>query len=276
MAIDSTSVYWTTCGDPTGGLVRKAPKSGGAVTTLASGDRLSGVTVDETSVYWIAGTPDASSGAVMKAPLDGGAATTLAVRAGAPAHIAVDDTSVYWTELLTGAVMKVPLTGGTPIVVATTRAPWAIAVDATDVYWLSRADGVMKAPKTGGAATRLCVPGPTLPTAGIAVDRTNVYWATQFPPGLSAVSIHGGTPSGVYAETPATTPGALAIDGTSLYWADMSNAVHAGPLAGGNAVTLATGQAEVVAIAVDATSAYLLVNGNANPGQGSVVRLTPK
>lgn len=136
MAIDSTSVYWTTCGDPTGGLVRKAPKSGGAVTTLASGDRLSGVTVDETSVYWIAGTPDASSGAVMKAPLDGGAATTLAVRAGAPAHIAVDDTSVYWTELLTGAVMKVPLTGGTPIVVATTRAPWAIAVDATSAYLL--------------------------------------------------------------------------------------------------------------------------------------------
>lgn len=71
MAVDSTSVYWTTCGDPTGGFVLKVPKVGGTVTTLASGDRLSGIAVEADSVYWIAGSADASnpgSGAVMRVP----------------------------------------------------------------------------------------------------------------------------------------------------------------------------------------------------------------
>jgi hypothetical protein len=150
MVIDSTSVYWTTCGDPTGGFVLKVPKAGGPVTTLASGDRLSGIAVDATSVYWIAGTPDASSGAVMKVALGGGAVTTLATRSGDPANVAVDDTSVYWTEQTAGAVMRVPLTGGTPSVVTTANSPWDIALDATNVYWTSTVDGVMKAPKGGG------------------------------------------------------------------------------------------------------------------------------
>lgn len=36
MAIDATSVYWTTCGDPTGGAVLRVPKAGGPVETLAT------------------------------------------------------------------------------------------------------------------------------------------------------------------------------------------------------------------------------------------------
>jgi hypothetical protein len=188
----------------------------------------------------------------------------------------VDDTSVYWTEQTAGAVMKVPLTGGTPSVVTTANSPWDIALDATNVYWTSTVDGVMKAPKGGGAATALSTPGPTLPTAGIAVNATNVYWGSQFPAGVSTVPVQGGPQSVVYAETMATAAGALALEETSLYWADMSNAVHAGPLGGGTAVTLATGQSEVNAIAVDATSVYLLVNGYPSNGQGSVVMLTPK
>ena len=55
MAIDATSVYWTTCGNPTGGAVMKVSKVGGQAMTLATGDRLSGIAVDATMST---GSPD--------------------------------------------------------------------------------------------------------------------------------------------------------------------------------------------------------------------------
>lgn len=62
MAIDATSVYWTDCGDPNGGTVQKVSKTGGAIVTLASGDILSGITVEGGNVYWVART--GSGGAI--------------------------------------------------------------------------------------------------------------------------------------------------------------------------------------------------------------------
>ena len=118
MAIDATSVYWTNCGDPTGGYVLSVPKAGGEVVTLAAGDRLSGIAVDSASVYWVAGTSDASSARSWRCPLAGGTPTTLTSRPGPPAHLAVDASYVYWSELMAGTVMKVPLTGGAPTTVA--------------------------------------------------------------------------------------------------------------------------------------------------------------
>jgi hypothetical protein len=55
---------------------------------------------------------------------------------------------------------------------------------------------------------------------------------------------------------------------------DAGESILSVPLAGGAAVTLATGQNNVVAIAVDATSVYWLDNGNGTPG--AVMKLTPK
>jgi hypothetical protein len=270
MAIDATNVYWTTCGDPTGGAVMKVPKAGGQPMALATGDRLSGIAVDGTNVYWIAGSEDASTGAVMKVPVNGGLATTLTPRPGPPAHIAVDDTSVYWTEMMEGAVMKVALGGGTPALVASANSPWAIAVDATSVYWLG--NGVMKAAKGGGPAITLASPPPILPNAGIAVDGTNVYWSSGPPgasSGVSKVPLDGGTPT-LVAEVMSTVPGPIAVDDANIYYADGSGMVLKVPLAGGAVTTIASGQTNPDAIAVDATSVYWVDNGS------TVMKFTPK
>ena len=78
----------------------------------------------------------------MKVAIDGGAPTILASGQSSPTRIAVDATSVYWTNSVNGMVMKVPLDGGTPTTLASNQEiPYGIAVDATSVYWANRGGG---------------------------------------------------------------------------------------------------------------------------------------
>jgi hypothetical protein len=89
----------------------------------------------------------------MKIALSGGTPRTLASNQG-PVGIAVDATSVYWTDWTDsgeGTVMKVPIGGGDPTTLASGQSsPSCLAVDETSVYWTAGTgdDGtVMKAAK---------------------------------------------------------------------------------------------------------------------------------
>ncbi len=133
IAVDATSVYWTSFGDPC--MVMKAPLDGGRPATLAkvTGPGF-GIAVDATHVYWV------TVNAVMRVALAGGSEETLAATGGS--GIAIDETSVYFTDHASpGNVSKVPLAGGPTTVLASGQAaPAGIAVDATSVYWVNQGD----------------------------------------------------------------------------------------------------------------------------------------
>jgi sugar lactone lactonase YvrE len=218
---------------------------------------------------------------------------TLAAEQASPRNIAIDSTSIYWTNFNGGNVMKAPLQGGTPVALAVGQSfPDAIAASGEYVYWTASDGGqVMRARAEGGAALTLAA--DQFAVAGLAVLGSDVYWAARTDgvgneivvkrlsigdattelavgnapvaanatgvyyagkAGLMKVPSAGGTPS-TLAPLDAV-PLALTIDSGSLYFTQSDGAVMQVPLEGGTPSLLAFGQESAFGIAVDATHVY--------------------
>jgi sugar lactone lactonase YvrE len=139
IALDAQSVYWVASGSPTGagGSVVKAPRGGGASTTLASGVRNPrGIAVSGEHVYFTSYGGGATGPAVVRVPIAGGPQEVIASGQLKPLAVAVDASRVYWVnEHAGGALFAAPLAGGAPTPLATgLAAPHAIALDDVSVY----------------------------------------------------------------------------------------------------------------------------------------------
>jgi hypothetical protein len=227
IALDSDNVYWNDSTAP--GTVMKLPKGGyykGTPSTPVSAplpiindsDLPEGIAVDASGVYYTTLFDDESGGAIKKTDVNGGNAATLAVGSFNPYFLALDDTSVYFTDYNSAAnVMKTSKAPGGPVTVLASGQsfPYDIKVDATSVYWVNFSGGqVMKVGKNGG--TPVALASQQSQPINLAVDSSGVFWDNFGAGTVMTVGLNGGTPT-VLAEG-ATSPHLMTTDASYAYF----------------------------------------------------------
>ena len=179
VAVDATHVYWTTPN-----TVRRAPKLGGALETLArEQDSPFALVVDVGRLFWT----NYRGGQVMTVLLSSPVPTPLATGQGSPAGLAGDLSALYWTNNQAGpggappAVMTLPkaVSGSAPAVLADRQsAPAGVAVFGNDVFWANSGDGTIgRVAKQGGAISVVASSQAT--PSDVAVDATAIYWVNR-------------------------------------------------------------------------------------------------
>lgn len=163
-------------------------------------------------------------------PASDAGVTAVATDAGVEVRLAVDDTTVYWSDTSADRVMKAPLTGGPAVVVADTGTPrpTAIAVDATYVYWVSvGGQRILRCPKDVSncipfvVTAPLSAPVPTrdpTTTGSIAIDSRNVYFNDWYGGRVLACAITGCDNHPTVIASGLYEPYEVAVDCRNVYW----------------------------------------------------------
>ena len=144
LAVDATAVYWTNFGSAGAtGAVMKVPLAGGSPVALATEQAFPReIAIDGDAVYW---ANQGGEGTVMKVPLAGGTPTVLASAQRSVGGLAVDATDIYWTQD-SGPIVRMSKSGGAlmefgPVSIQ----PIEMALDQTRLYWTDIVAGTVSA-----------------------------------------------------------------------------------------------------------------------------------
>jgi hypothetical protein len=191
VAVDGTSVYWTSAGAAGGPTLQKVALAGGAPVTLSVDTTLTNpqdcdwrIALDTQNVYWSAGSGQFPVGCkILKVPLNGGTTTTL-VDYAYLADFTVDGTNVYFLELGSnpGSIRQIPVGGGNITQLVSNVFGTVLVNDTAHVYWIDpRYATILQFPKAGGTSTNSITfqlgsaTDPLLALDGLSVDANGLY-----------------------------------------------------------------------------------------------------
>jgi hypothetical protein len=231
------------------------------------------VALDSERVYWInsAGT----TGAVMQAPRDGGAPTAIANNQDNPVDLLLTGTSLTWSlgpgTIRTASRDSVDVF--TQVATATLPPPSGLGIAASRTFWTEPAGSVVRYCQSGCCPCNL-VSNPGTPHALIARAST-VYWLRNNSKG----SVSSCAATGCTDATPVLdghpNARALAVDSTNVYVATEDRVISA-PLPSGAAQNLVTGLATPSAVAVFATTLYVVTRDDGKLHRMSITGANPE
>ncbi len=228
IALDASDVYWTTAS-----RLRRQPRTGGATSDLGA---ISGATALASAGGRLF---IATSAGVVACDLPG-CTSRETLGAGRPTALAVDASSVYWTDggtppdLTDGTVQRCGLFGcGAPTILTLGKNEWnpsGVAVLGATVYFVDRADPsnesgtVRSVPATGaGVPMSAVVHDPIVAPQAIAAFGGRIYWTeTGAQAGLRTCDPASCTPEPVVQDGASPYPivgsRALAVDALGVVW----------------------------------------------------------
>lgn len=221
----------TSTGEPTGGPavydeLWPGPGSAFAVVADAGGVFWTVVVDGQTRVLGY----DKTSGAVNEVAAVPGA------EGNPTAGIAVDADNVYWVTRMgddEDDLWQAPRTGGAALSIATSASSgYSVAADGTSVYW--RADGLVKVPVGGGAATVL------VDDCAAFTIAEGLAFCSRADGLLVSVPLTGGEPTTIFDGMGSLAASNLVVDPTTVYMRN-AGAIHSVPRAGGAAEKLWSG-----------------------------------
>jgi hypothetical protein len=244
-------VYWSVNPGAGGGMIERAPLTGGNPTFLLSNlFGATGIAVDSNFIYWANGPLE-----IGRANLDGTSPNPsfiVGARLGTNTSLAVDSTHgfIYWVDQVDGTIGRAPLSGGTPnnsLVDTFGGKATGVAVDSAGghIYWSvssSPGNGLIGQANLDGSSPNFTLLSGLFGAQGIALDSNFLYWANG-PLQIGRANLNGTSPNpsfivgarvGTPTTAPAGTPTGLAVDSTSVYWGDHSDfTIGRAPVTGG-------------------------------------------
>ncbi len=152
LVLDSTHVYWSSAGD---GTIRRVPKVGGAIETVASAQGAPTVlAMDETSIYWV----NSGAGQIMKINKDQTGLQQMAGAQGIPSDIAISSDRVYWSVTADNEIRSVGIAGGAVSTLLTGQAGVSdLTVAGGHLYWSNKDSGDIMRAELGSMVPQLVV-----------------------------------------------------------------------------------------------------------------------
>lgn len=249
MAVDDSNVYWSNAPPGGGAEIRSCPRAGcgGSGAKLVATLGQDALVTDLESVGGVLYWAENNGSAIRKSAPDGtGKTTLLESSAYSPFHLAIDGTSVFFTEDQNNqpgptSIRAIPIAGGTPRPIAEADSKThGIALTAQgDLFWTvpmvgGPGDGVVgTAPKTGtGAKPVGAFAGNQVEPSAIIVDANNVYWAESGSEDVASGMIVYCPVAGCPSDGPIVLadkqnyPRFMAEDDYAIYWSNqgLSNA----------------------------------------------------